>query len=151
MCEMWMPNRAWERTRESERMEQLKWEAASSSWVGWKGVRWCLMGGEGRRRPPPPHPSTLLSVLSWVRVELLILAVLYTHYPLPRNNAGITAKKFRFIYSLKRNCLSPNLHIYASVSDLYILTIGPRLHIFSCSRIGRPIVGIYKLLTETWM
>ncbi len=25
------------------------------------------------------------------------------------------------------------------------------VYIFSCSRIGRPIVGIYKSLTETWM
>jgi hypothetical protein len=32
--------------------------------------------------------------------------------------------------------LSPYFHIYVSVSDLYIPRIGPRLHIFSCSRIG---------------
>ncbi len=34
--------------------------------------------------------------------------------------------------------LSPNYHIHGSVNDLYIPTIGP-----SCSRIGRPIVGIH--------
>ncbi len=38
--------------------------------------------------------------------------------------------------------LSPNLHIHVSVSDLYIPRIG--VHISSCSRIGRPIVEIYK-------
>jgi hypothetical protein len=43
--------------------------------------------------------------------------------------------------------LSPNFHIHVSVRDLYI----PRgsVRIFSCSRIGRPIVGIYKSLTDT--
>jgi hypothetical protein len=42
--------------------------------------------------------------------------------------------------------LSPNFYIHVSVSDLYILWIGPHI---SCSRIGRLIVGIYKLLTDT--
>jgi hypothetical protein len=41
---------------------------------------------------------------------------------------------------------SPNLNIHVSVSDLYIPRIGP--HIF-CSRVGKLIVGIYKLLTDT--
>ncbi len=51
-------------------------------------------------------------------------------------------KKFR--------SLSPDCHIHVSVSDLYIPRIGPHT-VFSCSRIGRPILGIYKSLTETWM
>ncbi len=43
--------------------------------------------------------------------------------------------------------ISPNFHIHVSVSDLYIST--PRsVHLFFWSRIGRPIVGIYKSLTD---
>jgi hypothetical protein len=38
--------------------------------------------------------------------------------------------------------LSPNFHTHVSVSDLYIPRIGP------CSRIGRPILEIYKFLTD---
>jgi hypothetical protein len=44
--------------------------------------------------------------------------------------------------------LSPNFHIHVSVSDLYIPRIGPHI---SCSRIGKSIVEIYKLLTDTCM
>ncbi len=44
--------------------------------------------------------------------------------------------------------LSPNFHFHVSVIDLYIPRIG--LHI-SSSRIGTPIVGIYKSLTDGWM
>ncbi len=42
--------------------------------------------------------------------------------------------------------LSPNLNIHVPVSDLNIPTIGPPIF---CSRICRPVVGIYKLHTET--
>ncbi len=42
--------------------------------------------------------------------------------------------------------LSPNFHIHASVSDLYISTIGlPILQ----EEICRPILGLYKSLTDT--
>ncbi len=44
--------------------------------------------------------------------------------------------------------LSPNFHIHVSVSDLYIPRIGPHI---SSRRKGRPIVGIYNSLTDTWM
>ncbi len=42
--------------------------------------------------------------------------------------------------------LSPYVYIHVSVSDLYIPTFA---HLISCNRIGRPIRGIYKSLTET--
>jgi hypothetical protein len=51
-----------------------------------------------------------------------------------------------FFPEKKLRGLSPNFHIHVSVSDLYIPRIGP--HIF-LRRIGRPIVGIYKSLTDT--
>ncbi len=44
--------------------------------------------------------------------------------------------------------LSPNFHIHMSESDLYIPRIGPHS---SSSRKGRPIMEIYKSLTDTWM
>ncbi len=49
---------------------------------------------------------------------------------------------------MKLHSLVLNFHIHVSVSDLYIPMIGPHI---SCSRIDRPIVGIYKSLTDTWM
>jgi hypothetical protein len=43
--------------------------------------------------------------------------------------------------------LVPSSYIHVSVSDLYIF---PRsVCIFGCSKIGRQILGIYKLLTAT--
>ncbi len=60
-----------------------------------------------------------------------------------------TAKKFGFMNSQKKELhgLSPNFHIHVSVSDLNIASV----HLFFCSRIGRPIREIYKSLTETLM
>ncbi len=45
--------------------------------------------------------------------------------------------------------LSPNFHIQVSASDLYIYSQDRST--YSCSRIGRLIVGIYKSLSDTWM
>ncbi len=44
--------------------------------------------------------------------------------------------------------LSPNFHIHVSVCDLYIPRIGPHI---SCRRICRPILEIYKSLTDIWV
>ncbi len=57
------------------------------------------------------------------------------------------------VFTEKELCgLSPNFHIHESVSDLY--TVFPRsVHLFSCSRIGRPFMKIHVFisLTDTWM
>ncbi len=48
---------------------------------------------------------------------------------------------------MKLRGLVPNVYIHVSVSDLYIPTIGPQT--CKCSKLGGPIVGIYKSLTDT--
>ncbi len=53
-----------------------------------------------------------------------------------------TATKISFMYSFSGNCAAS-----VSVSDLYNPGIGPHI---SCSKIARSIVGIYKLLIDTW-
>ncbi len=44
--------------------------------------------------------------------------------------------------------LRPNIYIHASVSDLYIPMIGLPILL---EEICRPILGLYKSLTDTWM
>ncbi len=44
--------------------------------------------------------------------------------------------------------LSPNFHIHASVSDLFIPTTGLPILL---EEICRPILGLYKSLQDTWM
>ncbi len=70
--------------------------------------------------------------------------------------AGITAtlqgqytKNSKQIFTeMKLRGVSPRFYIHVSVSDLYITTIGLPV---ICKKIGGPIVGIYKTLTDTLM
>jgi hypothetical protein len=59
-----------------------------------------------------------------------------------------TAAKIPYMYSIfwELRGLSLNFHIHASVIDLT-----GSVHIFSCSRIGRPILEMYKSLTDIWV
>ncbi len=68
-----------------------------------------------------------------------------------RARAGATATKIPFKYSQKKELWgsSPNFDIHVSVSNSYIFP--GSVHIFSCCRIGWPVEGIYKLLTDTHM
>jgi hypothetical protein len=82
-----------------------------------------------------------------------------TKLPLGRNNLFMTSlfpprespgwgretrEPFFTVYAAQ----FPIFHIHVSVNDLYIPTIGPKMQY---SKIGGPIVGINKSLTDTYM
>ncbi len=66
-------------------------------------------------------------------------------HTLQRQNTEISKQIFP---EKKYRGLSHNFHIHASVSDLYITTIGLPILL---EEICRPILGLYKSLTDTWM
>ncbi len=59
-----------------------------------------------------------------------------------------TENSKQILPEMKLSGLFTNSYIHVSVSDLYIPTIGPQTQY---SKIGRPIMGIYKSLTDTWV
>ncbi len=74
------------------------------------------------------------------------LAVYTIQYNLPtllRQNTEILKQIFP---EKEYRGLSPNVHIHGSVSDIYILTIGLPILL---EEICRPILGLYKSLTDT--
>ncbi len=69
--------------------------------------------------------------------------ILQTRIALQRQNTEISKKVFT---EKEYRGLSPKFHIHASVSDIYIPTIGLPIPL---EEIRRPILGLYKSLTDT--
>ncbi len=120
-----------------------------TSWISFKMLQqaWCRQvtrsGMYPARTPPHPDPSQDLRVASsciWLRAEVVTWAP-----ALQRQNTEILKQIFP---ENEYRGLSPNFHIHTSVSDLYIPTIGlPILLEERC----RPILGLYKSITDTRM
>jgi hypothetical protein len=55
---------------------------------------------------------------------------------------GALQRNFRFVYSQKRNCAAQTQFPHSCVcSDLYVHTIGPSVHLFSCMQQKRQTDG----------
>ncbi len=85
------------------------------------------------------------SVFNWLTHTLYCLAPGHIWY----YTAKTKYRNFKQIFPEKEyRGLSPNFHIHASVSDLFIPTICLPILL---EEICRPILGPYKSLTDTWM
>ncbi len=61
-----------------------------------------------------------------------------------------TAKKIRFMYSQKEDCaISFPMSMHSSFCERFTYIFPRSVHLYCCSKIGRPFVRIYKSLTDT--
>ncbi len=89
------------------------------------------------------QPPTLPQNQAWAQLSYHFLAQVLKLWH------SRTATAIPFIYSFSGNCAaSAPISTFMCLWAMYIPRIGPHI---SPSRKGRPIVGIYNALTDTWM
>ncbi len=86
-----------------------------------------------------------LDIASWANLATHLCTIATNFYTLQRQNTEISKQIFP---EKEYRGLSPNFHIHVSVSHLYISTISLPILL---EKICRPILGIYKSLTDKWM
>ncbi len=105
----------------------------------------------GNFSPPMGARNQVCIVLSYWTASLCSLATQFqTRFlgSIPRPIASHCKDKIPRFRNKEYRGLSPNFHIHVSVRDLYIATIGVPILL---EEICRPILGLYKSLTDTWM
>ncbi len=105
-----------------------------------------------REQRSSPISTVMVSFISQLFSFLMAAAVLLKQQStLSTKSIYVLITQLKSLYVFlfwELHGVSPNINIHVSVSDSYIPRIGPHI---SCYKIGISIVGIYKLLTETWM
>jgi hypothetical protein len=103
---------------------------------------------------PPLVIHRVLEALFSVDTTFLVLFLFFITRSLRSNpHCKNTTVYRKFETNILRNETArpsfPKSYIHVSVSDLYIFSRSVCL--FVCSKIGELIVGVHKLLTDTWM
>ncbi len=157
------------RSRMTLSTQRLWWRDQEGPWCWGREGPWCgsqegpWCGGRSRPLWSPCWAWWPKEEVHGNRTVFHLLLVEQIEYPLQvkgwwESNINVW---FPFMYSQKWNCkaslfpkenynvLFPSSCTHISVRDFYISRIG--LSIFCCIQICRPILGIFKSLTDTWM
>ncbi len=116
------------------------------------------MSGDSSWHQNPSSPPLLSSYASWRRRPVMsttvatrtwLIRILSTTWRV-KNWCATLQRKSQLMYSFSGNC-SASVPI-STFMCLWAIYIFPGLvHIFPCSRIGRPLLEIYKSLTGIWV